>query len=153
MAFSVDGDFNAWGGCEYIHEEAFDGDKPKLVDSYELSYSPLAVIIGIDGAVSAPSGWAESTMVIFYEGYIQLLDFKQPQLVMDSAETNYNFRASEAGKVKRTAVKIVVMNKTMTIYLQELVEGTEPSEAAWVQAATFATADTYGKITFASTEG
>ena len=152
MAFSVDGDFNAWGGCEYIHEEAFDGDKPKLVDSYELSYSPLAVIIGIDGAVSAPSGWAESTMVIFYEGYIQLLDFKQPQLVMDSAETNYNFRASEAGKVKRTAVKIVVMNKTMTIYLQELVEGTEPSEAAWVQAATFATADTYGKITFASTE-
>lgn len=61
---------------EYIHEEAFDGDKPKLVDSYELSYSPLAVIIGIDGAVSAPSGWAESTMIIFYEGYIQLLDFK-----------------------------------------------------------------------------
>ena len=137
---------------EYVHEEAFDGDKPKLVDSYELSYSPLAVIIGIDGAVSAPSGWAESTMVIFYEGYIQLLDFKQPELVMDSAVTNYNFRASEAGTVKKTAVKIVVMNKTMTIYLQELVEGTEPSEAAWVQAAVFATADTYGKVTFASTE-
>ena len=137
---------------EFIYEEGFDGDKPKLVDSYELSYSPLAVIVGIDGAVSAPSGWAESTMVIFYEGYLQLLDFKQESLVMQESLTNYNFRASEAGTVKRTAIKMVAINKTLTVYLQELVEGTAPTEEAWVKAAEFQTADTYGKITFASTE-
>ena len=137
---------------EFIHEEYFDGDKPKLVDSYELSYSPLAVIIGIDGAVSAPSGWAESTMILFYEGYLQLLDFKQETLSIQDSLTNYNFRPSEAGAVKRTAVKMVVINKTVTVYLQELVEGTAPTEEAWVKAAEFQTADTYGKITFASTE-
>ena len=137
---------------EFVYEEGFDGDKPKLVDSYELSYSPLAVIIGIDTATSAPSGWAEKTMVIFYEGYLQLLDFKQEQLVIADALTNYNFRASEAGTVKKTAIKMVVMNKSVTIYLQELVEGTTPTEEAWVKAAEFQTADTYGKITFASTE-
>lgn len=137
---------------EFVYEEGFDGDKPKLVDSYELSYSPLAVIIGIDTATSAPSGWAEKTMVIFYEGYLQLLDFKQEQVVIADALTNYNFRASEAGTVKKTAIKMVVMNKSVTIYLQELVEGTTPTEEAWVKAAEFQTADTYGKITFASTE-
>ena len=137
---------------EFIHEEYFDGDKPKLVDSYELSYSPLAVIIGIDGAVSAPSGWAESTMIIFYEGYLQLLDFKQETLSIQESLTNYNFRPSEAGAVKRTAIKMVVINKTVTVYLQELIKGTDPTEEAWVKAAEFQTADTYGKITFASTE-
>lgn len=137
---------------EFIYEEGYDGDKPKLVDSYELSYSPLAVIIGIDGAVSAPSGWAEKTMIIFYEGYIQLLDFKQETLSIQDALTNYNFRAAESGTVKRTAIKMVVINKTVTIYLQELIEGTAPTEEAWVKAAEFQTADTYGKITFASTE-
>ena len=137
---------------EFIHEEYFDGDKPKLLDSYELSYSPLAVIIGIDGAVSAPSGWAESTMILFYESHLQLLDFKQESLSIQDSLTNYNFRPSEAGAVKRTAVKMVVINKTVTVYLQELVEGTAPTEEAWVKAAEFQTADTYGKITFASTE-
>lgn len=71
---------------------------------------------------------------------------------MEASTTNYNFRAAESGTVKRTAVKMVVMNKSVTVYLQELVEGVEPSEAAWVQAAQFQTADTYGKVTFASTE-
>lgn len=136
---------------EFLYKEGSDVDKPKLLDSYTLGYSYLTVITGA-GMTTTPSGWAESTMITFVNGQIEIRDFKQVPNLIEVVPIVYDFRPTEAGAYKTTAIKIVAVNNKITVYYQEVVDGTDPTAAAYIKGCEFTTVDTYGKINFVATE-
>lgn len=136
---------------EFLYKEGSDVDKPKLVDGYEYGYSYLTVITGA-GMTTTPSGWAESTMITFVNGQIEIRDFKQTPNLIEFVKIDYDFRPTEAGAYKTTAIKIVAVNNKITVYYQEVVDGTDPTAAAYIKGCEFTTVDTYGKINFVATE-
>ncbi|MBQ9709283.1 MAG: hypothetical protein IJV67_01520 [Clostridia bacterium] len=133
---------------EFIYEERHPEDKPALKSDWIHGYSPLAV----DIAVADGSGWGASTMVFLKNGNIQMQNYKNGLSVVKDSVVDYNFSPANAGEVKKTAVKFVVANNTITVYYQEVVDGVAPTTAAYIKGAEFSVVDTYGKITFATTE-
>lgn len=134
---------------EFLYEEAFKEDKPELAADWVHGHSPLAVIVGVN---TAGGGWAKGSMIIFKDGNIQMQDFKHANGAVTDGAIDYNFSAAETGKTKTTAIKMVVASNKITVYYQEVVEGTAPTAEAYVKGAEFTTGDTYGRVTFATTE-
>jgi hypothetical protein len=135
---------------EFLYSEKFAGDKPALQESWvQYGHSPLAINL----AVTQPGGgWAKSIMIFLKPGNVQMQDFTQAGRAPEDGVIDYTFAGQAAGEVKTTAIKMVVANNTITVYYQPVVEGTAPTAEAYVQAAQFTVADTYGRIAFATTD-
>lgn len=131
---------------EFVFENTNDADKPALKEGWIHGYSPLSVDLGVkDGG-----GWGRSVMIMLKDGNVQMQNYKDGLSVVKDSPVSYNFKP-EAGQTKATAVKMVVVDNVITVYVQE-VTGETLSAENYIQAARFEVPDTYGKIAFATTE-
>lgn len=130
---------------EFKYEEFHEDDKPELKDTWAHGYSPLAVNIG----VKEGGGWGKSVMIILKDNNVQMQNYKNTSLVVDTPN-DYKVHPETPGTTKITAVKIVVMNNTITVYMQDATQGADAEN--YVKYAEFTVADAYGRVTFGTTE-
>ena len=154
---------------EFKIEEFFDGinpdksdsDKPKMVDdwakahSYSACYVNFGVLTGNGVGTSCMLGIVQrrSSPTNPFVGYINLSDYKSGVTVEKAIANNYNFYPTQSGSSKVTAVKIIASRNVITMYVQEVVDGQEPSADKYIEAVKFeGITDLYGRIAFTSTE-
>lgn len=154
---------------EFKIEEFFDGinpdksdsDKPKMVDdwakahSYSACYVNFGVLTGNGVGSSCMIGIVQrrSSPTSPFVGYINLSDYKSGITVEKAIANDYNFYPAESGAPKVTAVKIIASRNVITMYVQEVVDGQEPSADKYIEAVKFeGITDLYGRIAFTSTE-
>lgn len=128
-------------------------DKPALKSSWTHGYSDLAVNLGCQSG----DGWANSIMICLKQeaGIVQMQNYKGGlSTVVDgpALPEGTSFNPAEAGKALTNKVKIVVAANEIKVYLITVQEGAEPTSDDFVLAATFTVPDTYGIVSFGTTD-
>lgn len=111
-------------------------------------------VLAVNLATKGGSGWASSLMFAINDNYVQLQDFSKtstPVVTMKSMD--YQVRPAETGVTKTSVWKFVVLNNTVSVYVQEVKAGETPSADNYISVGTFEVDDTYGQIAFATTDG
>ncbi len=128
-------------------------DKPELDPTWTHGYSDLSVNLGCQSG----HGWGNSIMVLLKQSTnnVQLQNYKGGLSVVEDGDVlsgDTTFQPAEAGQILTNKVKIVVASNTISVYLITVEEGVEPTSDDFVLAAQFTVPDTYGIVSFGTTE-
>lgn len=128
-------------------------DKPELNPTWTHGYSDLSVNLGCQSG----HGWGNSIMVLLKQSTnnVQLQNYKGGLSVVEDGEVlsgDTTFVPAAAGQTVTNKVKIVVASNTISVYLITVEEGVEPTSDDFVLAAQFTVPDTYGIVSFGTTE-
>lgn len=138
---------------EFDYITYHDDDKPEQDSTWAHGYSDLGVNLGCQSG----DGWANSVMVILRQSTnnVQLQNYKGGLSVVENGEVlsgDTTFQPAAAGQTVTNKVKIVVATNKISVYLITVEEGVEPTSDDFVLAAQFTVPDTYGIVSFGTTE-
>lgn len=128
-------------------------DKPEQVEGWNSGHSDLAVNLGCNSGF----GWANSIMIMLKQeaGIVQMQNYKGGLSVVEDGDPlpeGTTFNPASAGETVTNKVKITVASNEIKVYLITLQEGVEATADDFVLAATFEVPDTYGIVSFGTTE-
>lgn len=128
-------------------------DKPALKSTWTHGYSDLAVNLGCN----AGDGWANSIMIMLKQeaGIVQMQNYKGGLNVIKDGPAlpeGTTFKPDAAGKTVTNKLKFVVAGNEIKVYLITVQEGKTPVSSDFVLAATFTVPDTYGIVSFGTTD-
>ena len=138
---------------EFDYTTYHNDDKPEQNEAWSYGYSDLAVNLGCNSG----DGWANSIMIILKQsdGIVQMQNYKGGLSVVEDGDPlpeGTTFAPAAAGETVTNKVKITVASNEIKVYLITLQEGVEATADDFVLAATFEVPDTYGIVSFGTTE-
>lgn len=133
--------------ADYVLEFDFISEaKETRPETSYTSYGGLCVGVGS----KSYSGWINSAMILFHEGFVQLQNWQSGACTQVEAGIEYNINANET-EDKITAIKFVVYNGNIKVYAQDITN-TEFDVANYVEVLSVKVPSTYGYISFCSSE-